>query len=150
VHTSLGTGRWLHFALSHGVVTTQGSENDLLLPVNKRFFPGGDGSIRGYKSGEAAPRGEDGKFIGAKSYLRAGIEVEQALTESLSIVAFLDALGSAPQLEDYPFEESLFSAGALLRFHTIVGPIQLGYGHNLNPRVDDPSGTIFFSIGFPF
>jgi outer membrane protein assembly complex protein YaeT len=150
VHTSLGTGRWLHFALSHGVVTTQGSENDLLLPVNKRFFPGGDGSIRGYKSGEAAPRGEDGKFIGAKSYLRAGIEVEQALTESLSIVAFLDALGSAPQLEDYPFEESLFSAGALLRFHTIVGPIQLGYGHNLNPRVDDPSGTLFFSIGFPF
>jgi outer membrane translocation and assembly module TamA len=37
-----------------------------------------------------------------------------------------------------------------LRYHTIVGPIRLGYGHNLNPRPDDPSGTLFFSVGFPF
>ncbi|HUG10910.1 MAG TPA: BamA/TamA family outer membrane protein, partial [Opitutaceae bacterium] len=150
VHTSLGAGRWLHFAMSHGVVTTEGSENDALLPVNKRFFPGGDGSIRGYKSGEAAPRGADGKFIGAKSFLRAGLDVEQALTETLSIVAFFDAVGIAARLADYPFEERLYSAGLLLRYHTIVGPTQLGYGRNLNPRIDDPSGTLFFSIGIPF
>jgi len=30
------------------------------LPVNKRFFPGGDNSIRGYREGEAAPLGPDG------------------------------------------------------------------------------------------
>jgi outer membrane translocation and assembly module TamA len=149
-HKALGTSRWLHFGLSHGVVTTMGSDDDSLLPVNKRFFPGGDGSIRGYKNGEAAPRAEDGRFIGAKTYLQGSIELEQALTNSISIVGFFDALGIAARLADYPFDQRLYSAGLSLRYHTIVGPIRLGYGHNLNPRPDDPSGTLFFSVGFPF
>lgn len=149
-HTGWGGSRWIHLGLTHGLVVTQGAENDRLLPVNKRFFPGGDSSIRGYQSGEAAPRGADGRFLGAKSYLLANVELEQALTSTWSAVIFTDALGTASRLASYPFDERLFSAGLGVRYQTLIGPVRLEYGRNLNPRVNDPKGTLHFSVGFPF
>ncbi|WP_158277622.1 BamA/TamA family outer membrane protein [Opitutus sp. ER46] len=149
-HTAWGRGRWIHVGLSHGVITTVGADDDRNLPVNKRFFPGGDNSIRGYQMGEAAPRGADGRFLGAKSYALLNVELEQALTQTWSVVAFADALGNATQLRDYPFRERLYSVGLGLRYQTIVGPVRLEYGRNVNPRHDDPPGTWQVSIGFPF
>ncbi len=149
-HTAWGRGRWIHLGLSHGVITTLGAGDDRLLPVNKRFYPGGDGSIRGYQEGEAAPRAVDGRFLGAKSYLLANVEVEQALTTNWSVVGFGDALGTAVQLASYPYAETLYSAGLGVRYHTLIGPVRIEYGRNLNPRPGDPGGTLHFSIGLPF
>lgn len=148
-HTAWGSGRWIHASAAHGVITTFG-ETDESLPVNKRFYPGGDGSIRSYRNGEASPRGPDGKFVGAKSYMSASIELEQALARKWSVVVFGDALGIATQLRHYPFDETLFAVGAGLRYHTLIGPLRAEYGRNLKQREGDPSGTWLFSIGFPF
>ena len=149
-HTSWGAGRWVHLALEHSVLTTFGADDDRRLPVNVRFFPGGDGSIRGYRRGAAAPRTPTGEFIGAKSTLLASVELEQALTDKLSATVFLDGLGLAARLADYPFSDRLYSVGAGLRYHTIVGPVRLEYGYNLNPREGDPTGTVLLSVGVPF
>ena len=148
-HTPWGSGRWVHLGVSHGVITTFGSD-DATLPVNKRFYPGGDNSIRGYQRGEAAPRGTDGLFIGAKSFVVGNLELEQALTPNWSLVAFADAAGTAVSLRNYPFTERLYAAGLGLRYQTLIGPLRLEYGRNLNPRPGDPSGTWHFSIGYPF
>ena len=148
-HTRWGEGRWVHVGLSHGLVTTYGSDGTTL-PVNKRFYPGGDNSIRGYQRGEAAPRGPDGLFVGAKTYLLGNLELEQAVTPNWSAVAFTDALGVSEALRDYPFRERLYTAGLGVRYQTLIGPIRLEYGRNINRRPDDPSGTWHFSIGYPF
>jgi outer membrane protein insertion porin family len=148
-HTGWGQGRWIHLGLSEGVVTTFGSDGTTL-PVNKRFYPGGDNSIRGYQRGEAAPRGPDGLFIGAKSFLLGNLELEQAISPNWSVVAFADALGIAEALRDFPFREKLYSAGLGIRYQTMIGPIRLEYGRNINRRPGDPSGTWHFSIGYPF
>jgi outer membrane protein assembly factor BamA len=149
-HRPVGRGHWIHVGFTHGIVTTYGAQSDAQLPVNVRFFPGGDGSIRGYRSGEAAPRAADGQFIGAKAYLQVNLEFEQALTTKWTMVAFADALGTAVRLADYPFDERLYTVGLGLRYQTLIGPIRLEYGHNLNPRPRDPSGTLLLSLGFPF
>lgn len=148
-HTNWGGGRWVHFGLAQGIITTGGS-NDSTLPVNKRFYPGGDNSIRGYQRGEAAPRGADGLFIGAKAFMLLNFEIEQALTPNWSIVAFVDALGTAVALRELPFEERLYSVGLGVRYQTLIGPLRLEYGRNLKPRLADPAGTWHFSIGYPF
>jgi len=148
-HKPWGEGHWIHVGLAHGVITTLGT-TDATLPVNKRFYPGGDNSIRGYQNGEAAPRGADGLFVGAKSYVLLNVELEQALTPNWSAVAFVDALGSAAQLRDYPFAERLYTAGLGVRYQTVIGPIRVEYGRNLNPRAGDPHGTWQISIGNPF
>lgn len=149
-HTPWGRGRWVHLGFNHGLITTFGGSSDADLPVNKRFFPGGDNSIRGYRVGEAAPRGPTGEFVGAKSYMLANVEVEQALTGKWSLVGFCDALGTAVRLADYPFSERLYSAGLGVRYQTLIGPLRAEYGRNLNPRTGDPAGTLLFSVGFPF
>jgi len=149
-HTGWGRNRWVHFGFTHAVITTEGARPGAELPVNVRFFPGGDSSIRGYQRGEAAPRAANGQFIGAKSFLQLNLELEQALTPRFSLVAFVDALGTAVRLADYPFDEQLYSAGLGLRYNTLIGPIRLEYGHNLNPRALDPGGTLRLSVGFPF
>lgn len=150
-HIPWGHGRWVHLGLNHGAITTFGSQSDdSELPVNKRFFPGGDNSIRGYQAGEAAPRGADGRYIGAKTYLLLNAELEQAVTTKWSVVTFVDALGTAVRLADYPFSEKLYSIGVGVRYQTLIGPIRAEYGRNLDPRAGDPGGTLLLSVGFPF
>jgi outer membrane protein assembly complex protein YaeT len=149
-HTGWGNGRWFHAGLSQGVVTTFGAPNDSTLPISVLFYPGGEGSIRGYQKGEAAPRAPDGQFTGAKAYTQFSLELEQSLTTKWSVVLFGDALGTAARLADYPYSEKLYTVGLGVRYQTIIGPVRVEYGHNLNPRPLDPAGTLLFSIGFPF
>lgn len=149
-HTAWGDAKWIHIGYSQGLITTYGSDTDRTLPVNKRFFPGGDNSIRGYQRGEAAPRAADGSFIGAKAFALLNLELERAITPSWSVVAFVDVLGTAATLRDLPFDERLYAAGLGLRYNTLIGPLRLEYGRNINRRTNDPSGTWHLSIGYPF
>jgi outer membrane protein insertion porin family len=148
-HTPWGHSRWLHVGFTHGVVTNLGA-NDRDIPVNKRFYPGGENSIRGYADGEAAPRDAVGAFRGAKSFTLLNVELEQAITKNWSLIFFTDALGTAVTLATYPFDEYLYSVGIGIRYQTLIGPVRLEYGRNIKPRAQDPSGTVQISLGFPF
>jgi outer membrane protein assembly complex protein YaeT len=148
-HHPLGRLQWIHFGVSHGFVTTV-SAPGTDLPVGRRFFAGGDNSIRGYQYGEAAPRDANSNFIGAETYTLANLEFEQGLTRTWSVIFFFDALGQAIDIDDWPVDESLFSAGLGIRWRSMIGPVRLEYAHNLNRREDDPRGTLHLSIGFPF
>lgn len=148
-HHSLGGGRYLSLGLSQGADITFGSPANNL-PFNSRFFPGGQNSIRGFNEGEASPRNAEGQLVGAETYTLGTVELEQALTAKWSLVVFSDSLGFARRIEQYPWDTGLFSVGGGLRWRTIIGPVRLEYGYNLNPRPGDPSGTLLFSIGYPF
>ncbi|HEX5400211.1 MAG TPA: BamA/TamA family outer membrane protein [Verrucomicrobiae bacterium] len=147
-HLRLNDSEWLHFRVRHGVAVPLG--NDQSLPFVRRFFPGGADSIRGYQEGEAAPRNAQGQIIGAETYLSGTVEFEQALTPKWSVVTFVDGVNFAENLNHYPGDQALFSAGGGLSWRTIIGPVRLEYGYNLNPRPGDPMGTIQFSLGMPF
>ncbi len=148
-HKPLGGGRYFHIGGSHGVATTFGGQQ-LDLPFNKRFFPGGENSARGFQQGQASPLDNAGQIQGAATYAQGNIEFEQLLTPAWSLVTFIDAVGLARDIKSYPFSEGLYSVGGGLRWRTIIGPARIEYGHNLNPRQSDPKGTIHFSIGYPF
>ena len=148
-HHAISRLQWIHFGVSHGFVTTvAGPAEDL--PVNRRFFPGGDNSIRGFQYGEAAPRDATGDLVGAETYTLGNIEFEQGITTTWSVVFFFDALGMATSIDDWPVNEALYSVGLGVRWKSIIGPVRLEYGHNLNRRDEDPRGTLHLSVGFPF
>jgi outer membrane protein assembly complex protein YaeT len=148
-HLPLGAGRWIHAGVRHGVAATLDRADDNL-PFARRFFPGGENSVRGFKEGEASPRDQDGNIIGAETYVSGSVELEQAITPKWSLVGFVDGVGFARDLRDYPGNEKLFSAGGGVRWKTVIGPLRVEYGHNLNPRPKDPRGTWQFSLGCPF
>jgi outer membrane protein insertion porin family len=148
-HHPLGGGLTLSLGFSHGVIDAFGSPANNL-PFNKRFFPGGENSIRGFQEGQASPRNQFGQLVGAETFTLGTVELEQALTAKWSLVLFSDNLGFARHLDHYPMDSALFSVGGGIRWRTLIGPIRLEYGRNLNPRPGDPSGTLQFSLGFPF
>jgi outer membrane protein assembly factor BamA len=147
-HRNLRGGRYLHLGLQHTVAVDP--SDDGLLPFNKRIFPGGEDSVRGYQRGEAGPLNADGEVIGAESALVWNVELEQLLTGTWSLVAFVDGVAQAEELKDFPADEVLWSAGLGLRWNTVIGPVRFEYGHNLDRRDGDPQGTWHFSVGFPF
>lgn len=149
LHFGLSRTLRVHAGVSHAVLLTPGDvATDL--PFNKRFFLGGASTVRGFVQGEAASRDDTGKLVGDESYLLGQFELEQRLTLRWSVVGFVDAAGLARDLADYPGDEVLVSAGAGIRWRTPIGPVRLEYGWNLNPRERDPSGTLQFSVGYPF
>lgn len=148
-HLPVARATYLHFGFWHGISADLIADEGPL-PFNKRFFPGGETSIRGYQQGGASPFDAAGNQLGAESAMVANFEVEQALTRRWSIVGFVDAGGVTPTIEEYPFNDILVSVGAGLRWNTPVGPLRLEYGHNLSPRPFDPDGTFHVSLGYPF
>ena len=148
-HRALTRTLLVHAGASHALVATPGEVRDEL-PFNKRYFLGGANSVRGYVQGEAASFDATGKLVGDESYLLGQLELEQRLTARWSLLGFLDVAGLARDLADYPAQEVLSSVGAGLRWRTPIGPVRLEYGHNLNRRPGDPSGTVHVSVGYPF
>jgi len=106
--------------------------------------------VRGFQQGQASPRDASGEIVGAETYILGNIELEQMLTPSWSVVGFVDGVGVAADLDDYPANEGLVSVGGGIRYKTLIGPVRLEYGRVLNPRPEDPSWTLHLSIGFPF
>ncbi|GHC11668.1 BamA/OMP85 family outer membrane protein [Cerasicoccus arenae] len=149
-HHPLGDiGLILHLGFRHGVIITDGEPAEQI-PVNRRFFLGGENTVRGYKRDQAAPVNLNGQQIGAVSYMLWQGELEQRINETFSVVAFVDAVGNAATIQNYPFNEVLISVGAGISVRTIVGPLRFEYGYNVKKREIDPIGRFQVGLGFPF
>lgn len=147
-HAEMTRGLYWHGGITHGVIGSF-SESQGQIPASMLFYPGGENSVRGYQRSEAAPK-EGEKFQGAQAFILVNLELEQAFSRSLSLVLFLDAVGTASNIDEYPFDDTLSSSGLGLRYRTFMGPLRLEYGRNLNRRDFDPKGTLHFSLGYPF
>lgn len=142
-------GLILHLGFKHGVIMTDGEAAEEI-PVNRRFFLGGENTVRGYRRDEASPVNQYGSQIGAVSYMLWQGELEQRINDTFSVVAFVDAVGNAAFIQDYPFNEVLISVGGGVSIRTIVGPLRLEYGYNVKKREIDPDGRFQVGLGFPF
>jgi outer membrane translocation and assembly module TamA len=137
----------LHGDLRLGLAHPFG-DADGKLPFNRRFFPGGANSVRGFREGLAAPRDGAGRVVGATAYAIVRGEWEQRLTHRISYFLFCDGVGfceSGHRPDTY-----LSSSGCGLAFHTFVGPLRLSHSWNWLRRPADPATLLRFSIGFPF
>lgn len=148
-HTRVGRGYALHLGLRHGAIWGFG-DGSMEIPINRRFFPGGESTVRGYAEGTAAPRGVNGETIGAEVSTIANIEFEAALLANVSAVLFVDTGVTAASIDDYPGDQVRVSAGLGLRYNSLIGPVRLEYGHNIVRETGDQDGQIHFSLGFPF
>jgi outer membrane protein assembly complex protein YaeT len=148
-HSRLGRTAVVHAGLRHGVIWPLGDGTGEI-PINKRFFPGGDSTVRGYSEGTAAPRGENGEIIGAEVSTIVNLELEAALVDRIAGLVFVDTGITGASVDDYPGDQLRVSVGLGLRYNSIIGPVRLEYGHNVVRETGDQSGEWHFSLGFPF
>ena len=123
--------------------------DDEALPIDLRFFSGGARSIRSFRERDLGPR-VNGYPIGGEFVTVFNFEYEIPVAGPLSIAPFVDAGNLLPRAEDASLDDMHYAGGAGLILNSPIGPFRIDYGHNLNQKSREPSGTWHVGFGFAF
>ncbi len=111
------------------------------IPTSRRFYAGGDNSVRGYAYEELSPEDADGKKTGGKHLVFGSLEVDHRVTGDWFGAAFVDA-GNA--FNDFGNMDLKPSAGVGVRWLSPVGLIRFDIA---KPLQDDGDIRIHLVIG---
>ncbi len=104
------------------------------LPPNKRFYGGGNGSVRGYGYQMISPIDDKKIPLGGESLLEFGGEVRYRFSETIGGVAFLEA-GSVYQRKVPNFgRKLLWGTGFGIRYYTEYAPFRIDIAFPLQRR----------------
>ena len=121
------------------------------VPATKRFFSGGDTTVRGFERGRLGPIDVNGDPTGGEGLFILNEELRFPIFRSLQGVVFYDAGNVFRTLDQYSLTDLRHVAGLGLRVATPIGPFRVEYGAILDPKDTDTSrGEFFFSIGQAF
>ena len=101
------------------------------LPMSKRFFAGGDTSVRGFDVdhlGTPATFDRDGTPIGGHAEIILNGEVRLALWRDLGIVGFADAGNVFAIINDVSLRDLRSGVGFGIRYKSPLGPIRVDFG----------------------
>jgi len=135
------------------------------IPISKQFFLGGSKSVRGYgfeKLGVIDENDVIEDVSGLSSFI-TNLELRFPVYNEFTGVLFLDTGMLDSDSYSLNFNSLRYTSGLGLRYNTIIGPIQLDFGYQLNPAKstvsDDPLLTdlldkdrwyLHFNIGQAF
>ena len=120
------------------------------VPLPKRFFAGGGGSIRGFGYKRAGPIDDEDKPIGGSSVVELNAEVRYRINEDFGAVVFVDGGGAFPELTPGEDEDYFIGAGAGVRYYSPIGPVRLDVAIPISTRDGEPDYQIYVSIGQAF
>lgn len=119
------------------------------VPLDKRLYAGGAGSVRGFGYQLAGPLDSYDKPTGGRSSVEFGGELRYRFTETFGIVPFFDAGNVYPSAA--PESLKLFySAGIGLRYYTAIGPVRVDVATPINKRSTDAPVQFYVSLGQAF
>jgi translocation and assembly module TamA len=92
------------------------------LPGSKRFFAGGDNSVRGYRFDSLGPEDEEGNVVGGRYLFVGSLEFDRRVKSKWSVAAFYD-FGNA---FDPDFKNVVaHSVGVGARWRSPIGPVRV-------------------------
>ncbi|MFQ5562212.1 MAG: autotransporter assembly complex family protein [Parvularculaceae bacterium] len=120
------------------------------LPLNKRFYAGGGGSVRGFSFQEAGPLDAENDPTGGLSVVEGAFEGRVRTLKNVQLAGFVDAGSvSSKRLPDVT-GDYFVGVGGGVRYLTTVGPIRLDVAFPLDKRPTDTDFQIFISLGQAF
>ena len=165
----LGAGFVLGARLDTGfIVPTRGNED---IPVNDRFFTGGESSVRSFEEQQLGPKGPTGDPLGGLASTVASVEVRRRIVGRLAGSVFVDVGNVAPNrsLDEFAadtkdtadyvdamwadyFQDFRAGVGFGLQYLTPLGPFRLDMAWNPDPRASEAEEDFVwhFSIGMAF
>lgn len=110
------------------------------IPVSRRFYAGGDNSVRGYAFEDLSPRDQAGERTGGRHVVTASLELERRLTDKWSVAAFYDT-GNA--FNDFDGLDLASGAGLGVRWLSPVGLVRVDVAH----AIEDDAFRVHLVIG---
>lgn len=129
-----------------------GDPKTQVIPVEKRFFLGGENSVRGFKEQAINPADDSsGILVGGNSYVYYQTEFYVPLLWGVDFLTFADAGNLFRYNSDWRPFDLRYTAGPGFRWNTPVGPLKIGYGFILDrKRINgkiEPVGQFYFGVG---
>jgi translocation and assembly module TamA len=133
---------------SIGTITANNIDD---VPPDIRFYAGGGGSVRGIGYQLASPLDSNDDPIGGLSLVEINSELRWRLTESIGLVAFLDAGSAFSDPTPFSGGDLRLGTGLGVRYYTPIGPVRLDVAVPVDrrPGIDD-SFQVYVSIGQAF
>jgi translocation and assembly module TamA len=136
------------------VVALRGTLGSLIgasseVPLDKRFYAGGGGSVRGYAYQGIGAKDASGRPLGGASLVEGSVELRQRVQGSFGVVGFLDA-GSVGESETPDVSNLRLGAGLGVRYATVIGPLRLDVGVPLNRESGGSRYGIYVGLGQSF
>ena len=126
------------------------------IPLQERFFSGGDNSVRAFEENELPAIGKDGVALvdvdgnsqGGEAFATLTLELRRQIWGNLEGALFLDTGTLVPDASELldPFEIHT-GVGAGLRYLLPIGPIRLDGAWNTDPGPGEDSFVLHFSVG---
>ena len=118
------------------------------LPINEKFYLGGNGSVRGYDYGSISPKDSENNSIGGKVMMvnSAEISVPVSVKKKMWLSAFIDN----GRIGENSMNIVRSSYGVSFDWITPVGPLNFTWGWAINPKSGDDLRKFEFSIGSSF
>lgn len=136
-------------AVEAGVIVPHGDSD--AIPLQERYFLGGEGSVRAFREQELGPKDSGGNPIGGEAYTLVSLELRQRLTQKLQGAAFFDAGNVVLDHNDWSsFEDFRWGVGLGLRYVLPVGPLRLDLGWNPEAKDDESDLVLHFALGLSF
>jgi translocation and assembly module TamA len=135
-------------ALRAAIGSAPGADRDEIT-LDKRFYAGGGGSVRGYTYQSIGPRDAANRPLGGASLVEGSVEWRQRLSQNWGMAAFLDA-GSVGEEAKPDFSRLRAGTGLGIRYLTAIGPLRFDVGVPLDRQKDDPSFAIYIGFGQAF
>lgn len=139
--------RVLALAWRSGLVFPMGTTERI--PLQERFFNGGEDSVRSFREGDLGPLDSGSQPLGGESFHTVNIELRQMVKDNLWASAFVDAGNVGLRPEDV-FEDLRWGIGSGLRYLLPVGALRLDFAWNPDTRDAESSYQVFLTVGMAF
>ncbi|MEW8624593.1 MAG: autotransporter assembly complex family protein [Candidatus Thiodiazotropha sp.] len=116
---ALGDGVWR--LLSRVELGATWAEDFPELPPSKRFFAGGDNTIRGFGYQDLGPEDDADDVIGGRYLAVGSLEIDRHISGKWSGALFIDAGNAYDRVYD---SETAYGAGLGVRWQSPVGPVR--------------------------
>ncbi|NNC37093.1 MAG: BamA/TamA family outer membrane protein [Hyphomonadaceae bacterium] len=119
------------------------------VPLNRRYYAGGGGSVRGFGYQTISPLDATDANIGGRSLIEGSFELRYRGESPYGFAVFADA-GTVGRESFSEFETVRYGLGAGLRYHTSFAPLRADIAVPLNKRPGDADVQVYISIGQAF
>ncbi len=121
------------------------------IPIQERFFAGGENSVRSFRESQLGPKDASGEPLGGEGFATMSLEWRHELGGAFQSATFIDAGLVEAQADDlFDFNSVRTGVGVGLRYLLPIGPLRIDAAFNPDRRSGESEWVVHFGIGMPF
>lgn len=146
---ALGTGTVLAMRAQTGLIFP--ISDTTAIPIQERFFNGGEDSVRSFREDELGPKDASGNPVGGEAFTLGSVELRQRIAGAFGGALFYDIGNVSPTTSDYlDFADFRSGVGLGARYMLPIGPLRLDAAWNPDARDDEDDFVVHFAVGMAF